>query len=85
MSADAVDARTRNTIALMHVLADGPQPFGLPTVSAALALTGDEVGGPLHEALEEARRRGLVRILTWREVIDRGLPSTGWPWCEDVR
>ena len=85
MSAGVVDAKAHNTLALMQVLAAGPQPFGLPTVSAALAITGDAVGGPLHEALEEARRCGLVRVLTWHEVIERGLPSTGWPWCEDVR
>ena len=59
--------------------------FGLPTVSAALAITGGDVGGPLHFALEDLRLAGVVRILNWREVSERGLPNTGWPWCEDVR
>ena len=79
------DAYTKNVKALVALLSAGPQPFGLPTVSAALAITGGDVGGPLHFALEDLRLAGVVRILNWREVSERGLPNTGWPWCEDVR
>ena len=49
------DAYTKNVKALVASLSAGPQPFGLPTVSAALAITGGDVGGPLHFALEYLR------------------------------
>ena len=66
------DAYTKNLKALVALLSAGPQPFGLPTVSAALAITGGDVGGPLHFALEDLRLAGVVRILSWR-VWARGL------------
>ena len=71
--------------AIVQLLARGPQPFGLPRVSTLMAITGHEVGGPAHVAIDAARRRGVLRLLPWDEVQQRRLPCTGWPWCEDVR
>lgn len=83
---DAAEAVDDDAVAaVLSALRDGPQPHGLPLVTAARAILGDEVGGRAFRAMEVARRRGLLRILSWREASVRGLPATGWSWCEDVR
>ncbi len=71
--------------AVIAALRDGPVGYQLPLVAKALGYTNHAVGGPLWDAINDAVRAGIVRIIPYSEQQARGLPDIGFLYCEDIR